>query len=212
MSIALADFFSGKVPAWVVFILMLISGIKWWSDFKKLSILDDKRREAAKELEEYKLETQKELEGLRSGITKDQLIHKTQFEEEFKIYRELWSALAALADFTYALRPKYGTIDADKPPSQIKSERLREFAKAYEVFRISINKNRPFYAPEVHEAVTAVRDLCSDEGTAYQYLDPSHDRRDYWKNAEENREELKRLIEKANETIRRRFWSVTVQD
>ncbi len=153
------------------------------------------------------------LEALKSQISSMNAhkIHvtKSQFDLELSIYREIWEAMIPLYISTSSLRPNFDSINPEESEDERMNRRFREFAESYNLISGLIEKNKPFYPKEIYECLIAVRKLCSQESDEYLAKE-YEERRVYWKQARQNREELTKLVDEACEEIRVRIEKASV--
>ncbi len=160
----------------------------------------------------YQTQMESLLEDLRTRESKELLVHRLQFEKEFEIYRQLWTAVLALGRATREFRD----LKIGKAKSQ--GETLKEFADAFDGLNTVVFDNRPFYAPAVFEKTKAALDLAWE-------IDRSHAKKallqeargDSDKNVEkliELGEHIEDTLNKINDSIppicdaiRARIWS-----
>ena len=73
----------------------------------------------------------KELEGIKSSLLKEQFIHQKQFEKELKVYQDLWKHLVTLKEAIEMLFPVIDYIEPGKSEEETKRDRLNDVQKAY---------------------------------------------------------------------------------
>lgn len=95
---------------------------------------------------------EKEIEGLKSSHSKEQFIHKLQFEKEFKTYSYLWMRVA---HFERAVKNFYDNPSKPKDWDTLMSQFNKEL---HEVTETRLN-NIPFISEEVVIKVKQLIDL-----------------------------------------------------
>ena len=86
----------------------------------------------------------KKLEGMKSSLSKNEFIHKLQFEKEFDIYNYLWMKIA---HFKEAAKKYFDIL----PINEEKSEFYDPLLKEWEEVKETISIREPFIAKEVYE-------------------------------------------------------------
>ncbi|WP_148045461.1 hypothetical protein [Salinisphaera orenii] len=155
-----------------------------------------------------KLEQELESNNLRLKSLLDHKVHiyKAQFDKEFRIYEIVWDALVDLRAATLRLRPTIDCIDPNETEDERKKKRLADFSKPFTDYRDVVEKNRPFYSPEVYERLDEVLHLCYDESVDFEYTE--RDTSEYFKEARRNRDQIVAAIDVTCEKIRKRINSV----
>jgi hypothetical protein len=97
-------------------------------------------------------------------------------------------------------------------PNESKEERqIRRQTRAHEAFvavQEQVEKNKPFYAPEVYEKARYVLKLCRSEAVYASYKErPSHKYRD---EAMDNQDKILAAIDDTCAAVRSRIWGVRV--
>jgi len=98
-----------------------------------------------------KANLEKEIEELKSSHSKEQFIHKLQFEKEFKIYEYLWMKIA---HFKRALEAFYREPDKPKDKKQ-----LDDFLQNFKEVKETIINNAPFISKEIYSSAQDILDL-----------------------------------------------------
>jgi len=97
----------------------------------------------------------KKNEEIKSLYSKEQFIHKLQFEKEFNIYEKLWANLIKLKNlvelFTlhHALKTKEKPIK-EKPINEIEGKMIIKLMDNINNVQRTIEDNRPFYSEEIY--------------------------------------------------------------
>lgn len=105
-----------------------------------------------------KIWADRKLEKLKSALSKEQFIHKLQFEKEFNLYVEIWKHLhhfrTETADIISTLKNKpdiISTLKKNKGKPRKGSIFPRKFVKIVEKITEVIEYHKPFFAEEVYE-------------------------------------------------------------
>jgi len=91
-------------------------------------ILEEDRARFQAALQSMEHEAQRALERLKVETQKQVLVHRIQFETEFRAYQEIWQALADAAVATLQLRPVVEFLEKGKTEEQRKEEKRRQYA------------------------------------------------------------------------------------
>jgi vacuolar-type H+-ATPase subunit I/STV1 len=108
-------------------------------------------------LESIKAEHQKELEGYKARLEQAKHISRVQFEKEFLIYGEIWEKLTLTLQQAVRLRVRMEQVKANETvedKQDRKNRKISSFIVPYNDFCDCINKNKPFYHPEVYTKLT----------------------------------------------------------
>jgi hypothetical protein len=121
----------------------------WLGKVWATRILDRERSKYSEQLEaiKHRLELQ-----LHSG--------KQVFDAEFAIYREVWAAASQLCAVTIGIRS--GLAPSTLTEEEHK-ERYRQLQDALRTFELFVDSNKPFFAPEIYEALSRLQSLASAE-------------------------------------------------
>lgn len=164
-------------------------------------IVDRERNSLQKQLDETNRRLQSEL---------DRALHisKTQFDMELSHYRSIWACLVDLRAATLAIRPVLDFHDPNETKEERQKRRLAKAREAFGVVQEQVEKNKPFYVPDVYDKARQVIALCHKEAVYSDYTErPSHE---YWKEAMENQDKILAAIEDVCSAIRDRVWDVRV--
>lgn len=160
----------------------------------------------------YQTQMESLLQDLRTRESKELFVHRLQFEKEFEIYRQLWTAVLALGRATREFRDL--KMGASKPEAEI----VKDFVDAFNKLNNVVFDNRPFFAPDVFEKTKMTLDLALE-------IDRSRAKKSLWEEANavsdkhtekliELAEHIQDTLDKINdsilpicEAIRARIWS-----
>ncbi|MGY1458610.1 hypothetical protein ACW5F0_08190 [Luteimonas sp. A534] len=145
---------------------------------------------------------------LQSELDRDLHIGKSQFDMELGNYKSIWACLVDLRAATLAIRP---VMDFHDPHESKEDRQKRRMSKARDAFGFvqeQVEKNKPFYAPDVYEKAREVIKICHREAVYSDYTErPQHE---YWDEAMKNQELILAAIEDACVAIRNRIWEACV--
>jgi len=148
----------------------------------------------------------KELEEIKLALSREQFIHKLQFEKEFNIYSELWENLIDLKEAIELLIPITDIREAGKSEEEIKEERLKNVRDAYINVQKGITRKKPFYDKEVYKNANEILKKSISQGLAYIY--PSRDVIKHYEKAKERTDQIKNIINNIEEAIRKRIRNI----
>lgn len=151
----------------------------------------------------------------RIELNKEKKIHisKVQFDKEYKIYEEIWSALVDLNLSTLNLRPYIDSIPKDKTRDELKFERLTDFSEKFNRFSDLVEKNKPFFAQSVYSKLSQIRSSMTQEAMGFEFEEGRwfpKDKEGFLK-MRQNLEGLSILIDETCEMIRNRISDVTIK-
>jgi len=101
-----------------------------------------------------KANLEKEIEELKSSHSKEQFIHKLQFEKEFKTYEYLWMKIT---HFKKALEAIFREPDKPKDKKQID-----DFLQNFEEVKETIGNSAPFISKEIYSSAQDILNLAID--------------------------------------------------
>lgn len=160
-------------------------------------------------LEKYKSDLHSTNQKLKTLLEQSSHVTKAQFDKEFEIYHEIWSALIPLRQHTMQLRPMLDQFD----PKELEEERIRKrlfkFGEAFNVYHDLIEKNKPFYSEKVYLSLSKVLGLCYVEALDYGNKD-DRNLKEYWQQQREKREIICQSIDDSCEIIRSRIESLSI--
>ncbi len=132
-------------------------------------ILEKEKVEHNKEIEHYKSELSRELTRIGKIQDKELYISKAQYDNEYKIYQEIWGKMhecIKLTKFLYAYR-KNDMLDYVNEEEKIIREKNDNFQNAFNEYLTVIEKYAPFYKYEFYEKFIDVRKKCSYLGNIF---------------------------------------------
>lgn len=132
-------------------------------------ILEAEKAAHQKEIESYKSELQKELEQLGALQDKALYISKSQYDNEFRIYREIWQKLHRCASASVRLYPGYEDLPTDEGEREKhQEEKYHHYAESYDDFSAAIEENAPFYRDNFYGLFIELRAACSEMGDIFK--------------------------------------------
>lgn len=145
------------------------------------------------------------LEAVKTDLASRSHFSKIRYEEELKIYKEVWPLLIELRNATLSLRPIIDTkLEPGETDVQRKEKRAEPFSKALQAFWAKVESNKPFYPQEIWEQLNKWSDLAWSEAVGYQMTD-ARQHREYWDDAIKNRDAILKQIDTICEAIRSRL-------
>src|SRR5438445_7369720 len=159
--------------------------------------------ELTRKVEGVRTQYLSELERLRFDLGRASLVHKAQYETEFRVYEEIWQRVIDVQRTVVALRPMVDQVDSKESDEERRSRRVQEFVEPFNAMQAAIWKNKPFYSAAVHRELQELSHLFRGESIDYQHGDPHRDK-DYWLEAKKNLETISSKIEAVCEAIRQR--------
>ena len=145
---------------------------------------------------------------LQSELDRNLHVGKIQFDLELNNYKTIWSCLVDLRSATLEIRPVMDFRDPNESNEDRQTRRLDRAHKALLAVKEQVEKNQPFYAPDVYEKARDVIQVCHSEAVFSNYTErPSHE---YWDEAMKNQALILSTIEDACVAIRNRVWEARV--
>lgn len=134
-------------------------------------ILENEKAEHSKELERYKNELIEELEKAKAFNDKALYVSKVQYDNEYKIYMEIWAKLHECIVYTLSLYPQgIENVPADKKEfEQYQIKKYEEYVTRYNDFSMTIDKYAPFYKKEFYNLFIGLRSICSKQGIIFRH-------------------------------------------
>lgn len=133
-------------------------------------ILENEKAEHSKDLEQYKRELTEELEKIKSLNDKALYVSKAQYDNEYKIYMEIWDKLHECVTYTLLLYPQgleSVPVD-DKKREEYVVNKLDDFTKRFNDFSMIVDKYAPFYRKDFYDSFISLRIKCSAQGNLYK--------------------------------------------
>lgn len=135
--------------------------------------LESEKAKYNKELEELKSNLKKEIDTLNKINEKALYISKVQYDNEYKIYQEIWKALNECTIATLQLYPRgIENVPCDEEKKEkYKEEKYIRFSKTYTEYYDTIEKYAPFYKKEFYEKFIELRTKCFKIGDVYKMFE-----------------------------------------
>ena len=175
--------------------LILIGLSSWLAKVWANRIMQDEKSKHDRELANLR-------EELRGRVEKRVYIYKIQYEKEFEIYQELWATLIPLYQKTTLLRPIIDNYDPKEDERM--RRRLEEFRKSFIPLQEVVQKQRPFYAPEIFNALNKIMMICHKESIEYEFKE-GRSHKEYWDSQQKFSTDISVAIDECCETIRKRI-------
>lgn len=162
--------------------------------------------EITEKIEFVKNEYANSLESVKAELSAKLNTHGFRYENEYTILSELTGLLVDVRDASVSLRPVMDFKDPGKKDEDIKLERLQRLFDARKSLYYAREKKRPFYPDDIYQSILAIEKTVHSESIKYQYQDPFEKGgfMSYWKEAEDNQNEITSSAELAMEKIRSR--------
>jgi len=197
---------------WDLVVLAVVVIAAMWMRFYLPSYLAEKGKnlaskedveELTRKVEGVRTQYLSELERLRFDLGRASLVHKAQYETEFRVYEEIWQRVIDVQRTVVALRPMFDQVDPKESDEERRNRRLQEFVEPFNAMQAAIWKSKPFYSATVHRELQELSHLIRRESLDYQHGDPHRDQ-DYWLEAKNNLEAISGKIDAVCEAIRQR--------
>ncbi|HOZ55246.1 MAG TPA: hypothetical protein PK993_04315 [Clostridia bacterium] len=148
----------------------IIIGIsKYLANILANNIEEKYKNKMSKDVEEFKGKINERLNKLDKIEEKALYVSKINYENEFKIYMEIWPKLNDCYLKTIILYPmsiENVPID-EKELEEYKKNKYENFCKGYNEFSICIDKYAPFYMEEFYNDLNLIRRECFAIGDKY---------------------------------------------
>jgi hypothetical protein len=144
------------------------------------------------------------IEKLKCSISERLFGHNLLFEKEMNIYQDLWGRLeklrVSIAQMNWPFVPER--------PEDFKEGKLQDLIENFEIVNNAINKNKPFFAPEVYEEVQGIIRIAIGEMRAFHCPPVSQeDIVKRHKRAESTAQLVLNTTDKIEKAIRNRLFS-----
>lgn len=133
-------------------------------------ILENEKAAHQEEIDEYKSKLQVELDRLNAIQDKALYISKNQYDNEYRIYQDIWHKLYKCTTATIRLYPGYEAVPVDEDERQkYMEEKYANYVSCFNEFNNSIEENTPFYKAEFYVLFSNLRNCCREMGTIFKY-------------------------------------------
>jgi hypothetical protein len=189
-----------KLPSlyYLYFVLLILGSISTLIGFLNWYFKTQKLNDYILKIESEKIKNNKAV-----------LVHKIQFEEEFKVYKELWPELIKLSIVTQQLRPIIELKDANKSDEELRIMKGDEFNKTFKKCVIVFQENKPFYPEDIFNEVDNIIKISRKEVIEWKHM-PSKEST-YYINAEKNMAEIIAKIDNVCLMIRDRIGILKIK-
>lgn len=134
-------------------------------------ILENEKDQHNRELEKYKRELSEELERVKAFNDKALYVSKAQYDNEYRIYTEIWAKLHECVIYTLMLYPQ-GIENVPVDKDELKKYQIKKYenyVKRYNDFSMTIDKYAPFYKKDFYDSFLDLRSLCSQQGVTFSH-------------------------------------------
>ncbi len=149
---------------------VIILGISSWIGKMLLNKFSEKyKAKYEKEIETYKSEINVKLNKLDKIEEKALYITKINYDNEYKIYMEIWPKLIDCVNDTIKLYPRgIENVPIDEEEQEkYKQDKYNEFFKCYMEFYNCIERYSPFYKEEFYNDLNIIKEICSFIGNQF---------------------------------------------
>lgn len=142
---------------------------KYISELISNIILDKVKAKYEKDLADYKSKIDTELNKVDKINDKALYISKYQFENEYKMYMEIWKNMRLCILHTLNLYPQgIENVPIDEnAEKEFKKEKYRKFSDNYNLYSDSIDNYAPFYKEEFLNTFEKILKICKEIGIKY---------------------------------------------
>jgi len=151
----------------------------------------------------WNLIQQRGIEKLKREIEKQLFKHRLQFEEEFKIYKNLWSILVELRILTSSLQPIMDYTEEGKTYEETIKSRLAKVGEIGNKLFLEVDSNKPFYAKQIYGKIQELLKAVKKEHFRVMRGEKMKD--NYWEEGETNLKLIHEKSEEVCEAIRERI-------
>jgi cell division protein FtsB len=149
---------------------VIILGLSSW--FGKVwanKILEKEKAAYSKEIEHYKSELNRELGRIGAIQDKALYISKAQYDNEYKIYQEIWEKMHECVALTKALYPISENVPSEEEKyNEYQVGKYEKFSRAYNEYLKTIEKHAPFYKKEFYDKFMEIREKCISIGIQFK--------------------------------------------
>ena len=146
---------------------------KWFGGVLANKLLESEKAEHSQELEKYKNELSEQLNKVKAVSDKELYITKVQYDNEYKIYMEIWEKLHKCIVYTLQLYPQgIENVPVDKKEMlEYQLKKYKKYAECYNDFSLTVDKYAPFYKKEFYEKFVELRKLCGQQGAYFDHFE-----------------------------------------
>jgi hypothetical protein len=187
---------------------LVLAMARWLGQLWINRIIEREKGEIQKQVESFRSENAQAVERLRHAYGKNHYAFTKAYEKEFAVYESLWSAIVEFYSATAALRPNMDFHNPNQSAEDRKKERRARFYDAMTEAKKCILFQKPFYSQKIFDLSQELSVLCSHEISGYEIRNPQEQGREYWEEAEKNREGAIKIAERICDAIRERIKQV----
>jgi len=145
----------------------------------------------------------RKIEDLKSKYSRQQFIHKLQFEKEFEIYLKLWKELVDFRISTERLIKSVEMIPENMTEKEYKKKKLEALHKHFQTLHDTVKKHKPFYSEEVFKDVQEIKDIAVTQLRFFHF--PDQDTLKHYKDAEDRIGKINSIADRIEKSIRDRI-------
>lgn len=132
-------------------------------------IMEKERLEFTQQLEDYKSKLAQELDYVGAIQNKALYISKSQYDNEYRIYQEIWDKLYKCIVQTTHLYPVFENVPSDKEGLEAYNlEKYHTFIETYNLFSTAIDCYAPFYKEDFYQRFVEIRKICNEIGIIFK--------------------------------------------
>lgn len=132
-------------------------------------LLEDEKAAHNKELEEYKERLQEQLGRVEAINEKALYISKAQFDNEYKIYSEIWDKMHEARVASEMLYPRYEEVPASEDErKKYNQSKYTTYIEKYNSYTMTIEKYAPFYQESFYKKLIEIRNICHSLGVCFE--------------------------------------------
>lgn len=149
---------------------IIIGLASWIGEIWANNLAEKYKAKIEKEIENYKSEINMKLNKLDKIEEKALYISKVNFDNEYKIYMEIWPKLIECVNKTLMLYPQgIENVPIDKEElEKYKEDKYKQFADYYNDYASCINKYAPFYQENFFNDLNEIKKSCFFIGDQYK--------------------------------------------
>lgn len=149
---------------------VLIFGMaNWLGKVWANRILEKEKSKYSKEIEKYKSELEISLNRANALQDKSLYISKVQYDNEYKIYQEIWGLMHNAIVSTLMLYPALEDLPNDHEiKEKYQLEKYQKYTENYNNYSVGIDKYAPFYKEDFYKDFIEIRSLCHKFGLIFK--------------------------------------------
>ena len=157
-------------------------------------------------LEKIRSDFLAKLEEIKSLYSKEQYIHRLQFEKEFEIYQELWTNLITLKNDARLFTLHDALKTTGESIKEKEGEMIIKLMDDINNAQRTIENNRPFYGEEIHENALKIVELTKAFFGRSKDLDEKE--MEYLLKLVKRESEIYEIIDNIEKAIRKRIRNI----